>query len=107
MEKEVEEKIISLETKLAYMNKVEMAVVISKEDGEEGNFVLTLSEDDIAHWKKEMEENFAVKKPQPRILKKSWKICVAICLWKDWRHWSSYGNETMSICSATSTTHFG
>ena len=25
---------------------------------EEGNFVLTLSEDDIAHWKKEMEENF-------------------------------------------------
>ena len=24
---------------------------------EEGNFVLTLSEDDIAHWKKEMEEN--------------------------------------------------
>ena len=26
---------------------------------EEGNFVLTLSEDDIAHWKKEMEENFA------------------------------------------------
>ena len=26
---------------------------------EDGNFVLTLSEDDIAHWKKEMEENFA------------------------------------------------
>ena len=26
---------------------------------EEENFVLTLSEDDIAHWKKEMEENFA------------------------------------------------
>ena len=24
---------------------------------EDGNFVLTLSEDDIAHWKKEMEEN--------------------------------------------------
>ena len=26
---------------------------------EDGNFVLTLSEDDIVHWKKEMEENFA------------------------------------------------
>ena len=44
---------------------------------------------------------------QPRILRKSWKSCVAICLWKDWRHWSSFGSGTRSICSATSTTRFG
>lgn len=45
--------------------------------------------------------------PQPGILRKSWKSCVAICPWKDWRHWSSFGSGTRSICSATSTTHFG
>ena len=45
--------------------------------------------------------------PQPGILRKSWKSCVAICPWKDWRHWSSFGNDTRSICSATSTTRFG
>ena len=37
----------------------------------------------------------------------SWKSCVAICPWKDWRHWSSFGSNTRSICSATSTTRFG
>ena len=26
---------------------------------------------------------------------------------KDWRHWSSFGSGTRSICSATSTTRFG
>ena len=41
------------------------------------------------------------------ILKKCSKSCVAICPWKDWRHWLSFGGSTRSICSATSTTRFG
>lgn len=27
--------------------------------------------------------SLAAKEPQPRILRKSWKSCVAICPWKD------------------------
>ena len=40
-------------------------------------------------------------------LRKSSKNCVAICLWKDWKHWSNFGSDTRFICSATSTTRFG
>lgn len=40
-------------------------------------------------------------------IEKVLKSCVAICPWKDWRHWSSFGSNTRSICSATSTIRFG
>ena len=45
--------------------------------------------------------------PQPGILRKFSKSCVAICPWKDWRHWSSFGSNIRSIYSATSTIRFG